>query len=118
MQENPLLRNKTLVPGPDSWTHQTKGRILASTDLTGEPHTGSGSSRMGVNLGYYNKFQALDLSIQVMDLGELGIVTANSKYSQGLRHCPLQPSLCVEMILSIAWLSLAWRCSQGPSACH
>lgn len=111
MQGNLLLRKKTLVPGLPCWSHPAKGLVPASADLTGEPHAGSGGATASANLGCYNVIQALDLSVQVMDVGEMRMVTADSMDSQGLRHCPLQPILCLEMTLRIACLGLTWRCS-------
>lgn len=92
MQGNPLLTKKTSVPGPACWSHPTKDLVPASADLTGEQHTGSGRNRVGVNLGHYNVIQALDLSIQVRDAGEMDMATADSSTAKtsdtALRNLP------------------------------
>ena len=78
-----------MVPGPPCWSHPAKGPVTATAALTGEQQAGSGGARAGVNLSSYDVIEALDHSVQVMDVGEMVMVTADSKWSlglQGLRH--------------------------------
>ncbi|MBZ3891056.1 Peptidyl-prolyl cis-trans isomerase FKBP8 [Sciurus carolinensis] len=82
---NGLLRKKTLVPGLPGSSLPAKGQVV-TVQLQMSLENGmqvQEEEELVFTLGNCKVIQALDLSVPLMNVGEMAVVTADSKYCYG-----------------------------------
>ncbi|MBZ3874425.1 Peptidyl-prolyl cis-trans isomerase FKBP8 [Sciurus carolinensis] len=95
---NGLLRKKTLIPGPPGSSLPAKRQVV-TVQLQMSLENGvqvQEEEELVFTLGNCEVIQALDLSVPLMYMGEMAIITADSKYCYGPQgsRCPYIPLTC------------------------